>query len=117
MTTRRALTHADVRRLALALPEAEESAHMGTPDFRVRRKIFATIPPALPGQVNLKVTPANLDALTRRAPKVYRDVWGGRWMGVQLRAVTRVELKELLLDAWRLAAPKTLIRASNHPIA
>ncbi len=111
MPAPRSLTHADVRRLALALPEAEESSHMGTPDFRVRRRIFATIPPALAGQVNLKVTPANLDALVRRSPQVFQDVWGGRWMGVQLRAVSRAQLKELLLDAWRLAAPKALVRA------
>ena len=29
----------DFRRLALALPEAEESQHMGHPDFRVRGKV------------------------------------------------------------------------------
>ena len=31
----------DFRRLALALPGAEERAHMGHPDFRVGGKIFA----------------------------------------------------------------------------
>ncbi len=33
------MTAADFRRMALALPEAVESAHMNHPDFRVRRKI------------------------------------------------------------------------------
>ena len=87
---------------------------MGTPDFRVRNKIFATLPPSLPGQVNLKVTPANLDALVRRAPATYRDVWGGRWIGVTLADIARAELRDLLRDAWRLAAPKALLRA--HPL-
>lgn len=31
------------RQLALSLPEAEEKSHFGTPDFRVKNKIFATI--------------------------------------------------------------------------
>jgi len=37
------VTTTDFRRLALALPEATESAHMDHPDFRVRGKIFATL--------------------------------------------------------------------------
>ncbi|MEJ0066142.1 MAG: MmcQ/YjbR family DNA-binding protein [Caulobacteraceae bacterium] len=33
----------DIRRLALALPEAVEADHHGMPSFRVRGKIFSTI--------------------------------------------------------------------------
>jgi hypothetical protein len=33
------------RNLALGLPEACESAHMGHPDFRIRGKVFATLGP------------------------------------------------------------------------
>jgi hypothetical protein len=45
----------DFRRLALALPEAEERAHGGRPDFRVRGKVFATLgwPDAEYGMVKL----------------------------------------------------------------
>ena len=39
------MTVEQARRIALSLPEAEESAHMGHPDFRVRGKIFATLWP------------------------------------------------------------------------
>ena len=44
------------RRLALALPEAIESAHMSHPDFRVGGRIFATLgaPDAAHGMVKLK---------------------------------------------------------------
>jgi hypothetical protein len=35
------MTVDDFCRLALALPEATEAAHMAHPDFRVRNKIFA----------------------------------------------------------------------------
>jgi hypothetical protein len=34
----------DVRALALSLPEACEQDHHGIPSFRVRGKIFATVP-------------------------------------------------------------------------
>jgi hypothetical protein len=37
------MTPDDFRALALSLPEAVESAHMNHPDFRVGKKIFATL--------------------------------------------------------------------------
>ena len=33
----------DFRRIALSMPGAEESSHMGAPDFRVAGRIFATL--------------------------------------------------------------------------
>jgi hypothetical protein len=39
----------DVRRLALALPEAYEDTHRGKPAFRVNRRIFAMIGVERPG--------------------------------------------------------------------
>lgn len=39
------MTLAQVRRLALALPEAAEAPHFDYASFRVRKKIFATAPP------------------------------------------------------------------------
>ena len=37
------MNHDDFRRIALALSDVIESAHMGHPDFRVHNRIFATI--------------------------------------------------------------------------
>jgi hypothetical protein len=37
------MTEADIRRFALALPEAVEAGHHGIPSFRVAGKIFCTI--------------------------------------------------------------------------
>ena len=111
MPRRKLLTQADARAMALALPEAHESSHMGTPDFRVRNRIFATVPPTPPGRVVLKMAPANLDALVQRDSATFHDVWGGRWVGVELARITREELKEFMADAWQLAAPKSLVKA------
>src|SRR5687768_25102 len=110
MPSRRSLTQTDARALALTLPEAHEASHVGTPDLRTRGKIFATLSSA-GHTVNIKTTPVNLDALVQADAKTYRDVWGGRWVGVDLTRITRTELRDLLLAAWTLAAPRSLVRA------
>lgn len=97
----------EVRRFALSLPEAHEHSHFGRPDLRVRNKIFATLPED--GRtVNLKATPLDLDLLVRSDPEAYRDVWGGRWVGVELSRVAPDTLRSLILDSYCLAAPKRL---------
>ena len=40
---RSVMTSAGFRKLALALPDVEERAHMGHPDFRVGGRAFATM--------------------------------------------------------------------------
>ena len=51
------MSHAAVfRRLALALPEAAESSHMGAPDFRLNGRIFATLAYQSKGLGTLKFT-------------------------------------------------------------
>lgn len=111
---RSALTQQAIRKLALALPEAEESAHMGRPDFRVRGKIFATLPPD-GRSFNVKIAPVNLDALVAAVPQTYRDVWAGRWVGVQLSGVTAKEASDLLKDGWGLVAPASLRKKAHSP--
>lgn len=105
-----------VRSFALSLPEAHEDSHFGRPDLRVRRKIFATLPED--GRtVNLKTTPIGLDMLLRSDERTYRDVWGGRWVGVELARVEPGELRELIVEAYCLAAPKTLARAARAALS
>lgn len=105
----RRLTQNDARRIALALPEAVESSHMGHPDFRVGGKIFASLP-ADGASVSLKTTPADLDALVVADPAAYRAIWGGQYLGVQLAHAKRDALKALIADSWALVAPKRLLR-------
>lgn len=97
----------EVRRFALSLPEAHEHSHFGRPDIRVRDKIFLTLPED--GRtVNLKVTPLGLDLLLGADPETYRDAWGGRWVGVVLARIPAETVRERILDAYSLAAPKRL---------
>lgn len=78
---------------------------MGHPDFRVGNKIFASLSQNA-RSVAMKIAPENLDALVRSDPETFKDVWGGRWVGVNLDRVSRPVLREMLADAWALTAPK-----------
>ena len=99
-----------MRAFALTLPEAHAGAHQGGPDLRVCNKIFATLPVGT-GRVHLKTTPAHLGLLLQRDPDVFRDVWGGRWVGVRLDGIDADELRQLVTDAYCLVAPKRLAKA------
>jgi hypothetical protein len=106
------LTKADFRRMALALPEAAEDAHMGHPDFRVRGRIFATLgwPDEDWGMV--KLTPEQQDAFVESTPAVFAPVKGG-WgrlgaTNVRLHAASARTLGPALLTAWRNVAPRSL---------
>jgi hypothetical protein len=99
-----------VRSLALALPHISESAHFAQPDFRVRNRIFATLPNC-GDVVCLKTTPINLDALMAADSVTFRNEWRGRWLRVRLDRIAAPMLEQLLVDAWTLVAPKTLVKA------
>jgi hypothetical protein len=102
------------RKLALELPEAEESAHMGHPDFRVRGKIFATLgaPDASFGMV--KLTPEQQEGVIDASPDVFVPVKGGWGRGgatnVRLAAATAATLRPALQLAWRNVAPPALLK-------
>src|SRR6202044_229611 len=63
------MTSADFRRIALGLEGAEESSHMGAPDFRIGGRIFATLASASQGYGNLKLTPEQQAAFVAERPR------------------------------------------------
>lgn len=101
-------TQEGAKAFALALPEAHQDSHQGRPDLRVRNKIFATLPPD--GSLVLKTTPETFDALMKIDGETFSKVWGERWIGVDVSRLTDEHLAELIADAWKLAATKTLVR-------
>jgi len=108
------MTQDGFRRLALALPEAVESAHMAHPDFRVGGKVFATLgyPDANWGMV--KLTTEQQEMFMRVAPDVFvpaKGAWGRAGSTtVQLKRVKAAVLRDALDAAWRNVAPKRLTK-------
>jgi hypothetical protein len=100
------------RRLALSLPEALESAHMGHPDFRVGGKIFATLGSPDAGHGMVKLTPEQQEMFMRVEPDVFAPAKGG-WgrAGSTLVVLKRAKvatLRDAMVAAWRNTAPKRL---------
>jgi len=102
-------TATQMRKLALALPEAEEKSHFEKPDFRVRNKIFAGL--SQDGkQGNLKLAPELQALVLSSNPAAFSPATGawGRagWTLLQLEHISIGELGELLREAHALIAPK-----------
>jgi hypothetical protein len=104
-------TFDDVRAICLALPETEEILTWETDvTFRVRKKIYAiggdgadsvSIKATIEAQAEL----IDLDPETfRRAPYVGR--FG--WVVADLGRIDRPMLEQLLRDAWRTTAPRSI---------
>lgn len=110
------ITPAQFRKLALSLPEVEEKSHFEQPDFRVRNKIFAGLSQD-EGRGTLKLTP-ELQAMVMSAePDVFlpaAGAWGRKgWTRIVLANAELPGLRELLTEAYRLVAPKSLIRTRS----
>src|SRR3954462_13575441 len=103
-------TEADVRQIALALPETEERPPYGTPGFRVKDRLFARIREE--GVLLVRCADeGEKDFLLRADPEKFFTVPhydGHASVLVRLAAVDREELAELLTEAWRVRAPKRL---------
>ena len=103
------------RRLALSLPEAVEKETWGHPTFRVRDRMFMTMDDD-GRRVTVKATPEAQAALVGSEPETFSiPAYVGRhgWVAVALDSVDPQELAELVEDAWRMTAPKRLVRARD----
>jgi len=101
-----------LRRYALSLPEVTEQPHFDYSSFRVRGKIFVTVPPG--GQhLNVFVDEEQRElALAVHAAFVEKLWWGGKVVGlrVELAHADGKAVNELVRQAWARKAPKRLAR-------
>jgi hypothetical protein len=103
------------RRFALSLPETTEEPHFDKSSFRVKGKIFATVPQG--GKVlHVNVEPDEGHALVEVQPEVFEAIlWGKQdrtdWIRVHLAKADRAVVQELLEEAWRRKAPKRVLAA------
>src|SRR3712207_1032697 len=100
-----------VKKLALSLPEAEERETWQTPTFRVRNKMFAMFGDD-GREIWIKSTHDEQRALCQMDPDTFfvpPYVGPSGWIGARFASVDREELRELLIEAWRMTAPKRLV--------
>jgi len=104
------MTPADFRRIALSLEGAEEGSHMGSADFRVGGRIFATLAAERQGYGNLMLTPEQQAAFVAEEPEIFIPIAGG-WgkngaTHVRLAAANEDLLLGALRTAWKLRTEK-----------
>jgi hypothetical protein len=100
----------DFRQMALSLDGAEEGSHMGSPDFRVGGRIFATLAMEHQGFGNLMLSTELQRTLIAEAPEVFLAIPGG-WgrMGcthIRLADATPEQMLKGLHAAWNLRVEK-----------
>ena len=110
---------ADFRRIALSLEGAEESSHMGSPDFRVDGRIFATLASQSEGYGNLMLTAEQQQAFIADRPDLFIPIKGG-WgrMGathIILAKADEDSLTGALTTAWKLRKEKNRKTKKKKP--
>ena len=104
------MTAKDFRRIALSLEGAEEGSHMGSVDFRVGGRIFATLAAVKQGYGNLLLTPEQQQEFVKEMPEVFLPIPGG-WgkngaTHVRLSAANEDLLEGALRAAWKMRVEK-----------
>ncbi len=105
------------RRFALSLPETTEEPHFDMASFRVRGKIFATVPPD--GEhLHVFVGEGEVHAAVAEDPAAFEPLlWGKRLRGLRVRlaAAGQDRVEELLEESWRRKAPARLAAGWEGP--
>lgn len=101
---------AAVRDHALSLPEVTEEPHFNYSSFRVRGKIFVTVPPE-EKHIHLFVADQDREPALAMYPAFIEPLtWGKKVVGVRvtLGSATPSVVRRLVTLAWSNRAPKSL---------
>jgi hypothetical protein len=104
----------DVRKLALALPEAEDGTQYGKPAFKVAGKAFAWESPHEHGALVLRCDPGERPLMIEARPEMFfatphYDAYP--MVLVHLEHADTEELADRIEESWLIAAPKKLADA------
>ncbi|MFE1952703.1 MULTISPECIES: MmcQ/YjbR family DNA-binding protein [Streptomyces] len=107
----------DVRTIALSLPDTTEKIAWSMPTFRVAGKMFATLPEE-ETSIAVRCPKEERDELVLAEPEKF---WiadheaAFAWVRVRLSALEDTdELRDILADSWRQAAPTRLLESHPH---
>src|SRR5689334_20709384 len=98
------------RAFALSLPGATEAPHFDMSSFRVRGKIFATVPPD-DEYLHVFVDEGEVHAAVAEDPAAFEPLlWGQQLRGLRIRIAAAPDhrIAELLEESWRRRAPARL---------
>lgn len=111
------VTADDVRRVALSLPRTEEGLVRDRIKFRVGRIVYVSISPdetsmgfAFPKEERaalIAAEPAKFHPPVRSDERYH-------WVQVWLSAIDLEEMRELVVDAWRMVVPKRVAAAYDR---
>ena len=109
----------DVRALAAGLPRSYEAFVRGRVKFRVGRIVYLAFSRdetlmgfAFPKEEREAALETYPEKFLRPKPADLRY----QWLVVRLDAIDEPELRELVLDAWRMVVPKRLAAASDEEL-
>ena len=108
------MTSGKFRSLALELPAAVESTHMGHPDFRVAGRIFATLDHPDNGYGMVKLTPEQQRSFIRKAPGVFAPC-AGAWGRGGATSVRLAAARVAMLRAAIAAAAENVTSRAGKP--
>jgi hypothetical protein len=98
------------RAFALSLPGSTEEPHFDMSSFRVRGRIFATVPPD-DEHLHVFVAEGEVHAAVAEDPAAFEPLlWGQRLRGLRIRIAAAPDhrVAELLEESWRRRAPARL---------
>jgi hypothetical protein len=105
-----------LRKYVMALPEVTEEPHHHFGSFRVRSKIFVTVPPEQE-HIHVFVSEQQREHALAMYPEfVEKLLWGGKVVGVRvmLAPASLAAVKLLVRQAWESKAPKALLQSKGQ---
>jgi len=112
-SSRRGVTLADVRELALTLPRTEEALVRDSARFRVWGIVYASVSPdetllglAYPRDERADLVAAEPDKFVMPVRSDERF----HWVRARMDVLDVDEMRELVLDAWRMVVPQKVVR-------
>jgi hypothetical protein len=112
------VTADDVRRLAGSLPRSEERLVRDHVKFRVGSLVFVSISPD-EASMGFGFPKQERAALVASEPRKFqmpaRSDERYNWVRVWLDAIDEAEMRELVLEAWRMVVPKRVAAAYLGP--
>jgi len=112
------VTAEDVRRLAGSLPRSEERLVRDHVKFRVGRLVFVSISPD-EASMGFAFPKEERAALVASEPEKFhmpaRSDERYHWVRVWLDAIDETEMRELVVEAWRMVVPKRVATSYSPP--